>query len=199
MVSRRLSHACAKFLTSASKLKKKKKTWSAHWSSTCFILYCMKPKGAHCNTGSHAHNSFTVICSSSTLCLLTSSHPTCFDFFPLSPCHPLSLSFWSSFLFHPSPPHPSSNHKRLICDWACCVFYRRLTATPGYKGHLKCHNVSIFCLCADVDAWEEADIQSSIGWRAEIHSGMDEGRQGEMRVKGGGAIVIDYSKSQPRS
>lgn len=60
---------------------------------------------------------------------------------------------------------------------------------PGDKGQLKCHDVSIFCLCADANAWKETDIQSSAlkSWNT-VEDGWRQPRR--MRVGGGWGLVL---------
>lgn len=73
----------------------------------------------------HMHSFFSV----SNPCF--SLHPTHVPRFPPFFPPPFTpLSFWSTSPFHLSS---SSNPERLICDWACCVFYRRLAAARGQR------------------------------------------------------------------
>ena len=82
----------------------------------------------------------------------------------------MSLSFTPLFvppLFHwafevlplfISPPLPTSKGWSVTERVVCFII---ILQRSGDKGQLKCHNIYIFFLCADANAWKETDIQSS--------------------------------------
>lgn len=111
------------------------------------------------------------------------------------------LSFWSTFPFHPSSS--SFSPERLICDWACCVFYRRLAAAWGQRAAempqclyilpvRRCERMkrdwhSIICARKLEYSWGWMD-----GWR------LTRGMRTKERRRMGARVVIDYAKSQAK-
>lgn len=130
--------------------------------------------------------------------LLTSLHPTHVPVsFPPS-FFSLHWAFEALSLFIPPPLLPA------LKGWSVTELvasFIGVSQQPGDKGHLKCHSVFIFCLCADANAWKESDIQSSAlkswntvedGWRQTRRMRTIQRRRRRMGVR----FVIDYARSK---
>lgn len=147
----------------------------------------------------HSHAGNHMPTPRSLFSLLTSQHPTHVPFSFPPPHPPLHWAFEALSLFIPPPPLPA------LKGWSVTELVASFIGAsqqPGDKGQLKCHNVSIFRLCADANAWKEADIQSSAlkswntvedGWRQTWRM-----RTKERRRRTGVRFVIDYAKSQAK-
>lgn len=94
------------------------------------------------------------------------------------PPHPFDLlSLWSTF--------PLSALKGW-CVTELVASFIGISQRQGDKGRLKCHTVSIFCLCVHANAWKETDIRSFMlkswntvgeGWRQARRMRMEERRR----------------------
>lgn len=133
--------------------------------SVCFTLHMQPdtpvptPQKEHSKRGNRRHAPFTFNHNPTALSLLhhciplmSSSFPL---FFPAARHHAFEAFFLSPFIPPPLPVLKGWSVTELVASFI------GVSQQPGDKGELKCHNVSIFCPCADAHTWKEADIQSS--------------------------------------
>lgn len=152
----------------------------------------------HSHTGNHMH---TPLSLSATIQRLLPSYITTSHSCPSLSLSPPSsvffllsftpLSFWSTFPFHPSS---SSSPERLICDWACCVFYRRLAAARGQRAAEmpRCLYILPVRRCKRMKRdWHSVicaeKLKYSRGW-------MEAAEENEGWRRMGARFVIDYAK-----
>lgn len=146
------------------------------------------PQKEHSKRGNRRHAPFTVNHNPTALSLLHHCIPHILIFSPLFSCC-TSPRFWSFFplSFHPSS---SSSPERLICDWACCVFYRCLAAARGQRGAemSQCLHILPVCRCTHMKrGWHSIicteKLKYSRGW---IEADNEHEGEGEKEKAGGG-------------